>query len=193
MNDKRSPHRILVIGAQETGKTATGIYLFENALTNKKYHIALLYDDDEEKFHHYPEIFVGEEPLEFCRIIFDEDDEYFLETFRKTYKNAGVLIDDTMMFLEDRKNENFRKIYMRSRQRVNDVICTFHGLSEVPPSFFNFATDIILHRTKDSPKRAEYKIEEDRFEKIMAAYEELKKYPYDPPNIMCYKKIHLRF
>lgn len=149
---------MIVAGTNGTGKTTFAEKLIS---TLKKPVIVIDPDGMEKTWQKYPTIEKSDiyylQPGKKVRIIYDDDDKTFFEMLR-TIKNSAIIFDDAMFFLEDRKNENFRKLFIRRRQLNNDIIFICHGLSEIPPSFWTFATHLVLFKTRDGFERSKKNI-----------------------------------
>lgn len=89
-------------------------------------------------------------------------------------KNSLIVFDDFNFFLTyDTRGVAFRDLLLRRRQLNNDIILICHGLSEVPPSFFTFASHLVIFNTTDSYLRLKNKIPNGS--EIIAVIEDVKR------------------
>ena len=74
------------------------------------------------------------------------------------YNNGNLVLDDCRYYCKSRIEESTRKILVRRRQKSIDVYAVAHSLSEVPPTFWVFATHLVLFKTKDNTSRVKQNI-----------------------------------
>lgn len=148
---KRQAKRILICGAQGTGKSLMSLKFIKLTLASKfeKNYFILCPDDDETLFQKFPVIKPEDLPRS-GKIIFDEDDENFFITIKQRAIHGIMVIDDGQFFVSNQKNEQFEKMIQRARQKNLDIIFSCHGMTNVPRRFWTFFTDLILFYTSDS-------------------------------------------
>ena len=66
-------------------------------------------------------------------------------------------------------------LQIRRRQAGIDLFSVFHGLTQVPPVYFTFATNLILFYTKDNIKRRGDYVDDSDFEMIQDAKRRIEK------------------
>lgn len=162
MNERYSK-RILIAGAQGCGKTHTSLEFAAITLQNNKRVLILCPDNDETLIQRFPEVKIHQLTT-FTKIGFlvaDFKDKFFYEKIanEKTgFRNGLFIIDDGKSFTINSRNEDFVDMIRRARQRNLDVIFSCHGMTDVPPSFWTFFTDMILFYTSDNLKKSSYSI-----------------------------------
>lgn len=85
------------------------------------------------------------------------------------YTNGILVFDDARVYIHAQSDDFMQWLQIRRRQVGVDLFCNFHGLTQVPPVFFTFATNIILFYTKDNIKRRAEYIDEQDFNEIQQA------------------------
>lgn len=73
--------------------------------------------------------------------------------YLKDFENGNLVLDDCRYYVKSRIEESIRQTLVRRRQKGIDVYAVGHSLTEIPPTFWVFATHIILFKTKDNPQR----------------------------------------
>ncbi len=81
------------------------------------------------------------------RLIYRDGD---LHHISENFRDGLLIFDDCRMYLHASTDQELLDMLIGSRQRGADVITVGHGFSQVPPTFFTFATRIILFRTRDN-------------------------------------------
>lgn len=80
------------------------------------------------------------------------------------YMNGNLVLDDCRYYIKSRIEEGVRQVMVRRRQKAVDIFAVAHSLNEVPPTFWTFASHLVLFKTKDNPERLKQNI--PRFEEI---------------------------
>ena len=73
--------------------------------------------------------------------------------------------------------EAIRRVLIRRRQNQIDVFAVAHGLSEVPASFYTFATHLICFKTNDSLVRLRNNTDKEKIARLKIAIDEVNKHP----------------
>lgn len=92
-----------------------------------------------------------------------------MEQVQQYYSNGILVMDDARTYIHAQSDDFMIWLQIRRRQAGIDIFAMFHGLTQVPPVFFTFATNLILFYTKDNIKRREEYIEADDFNAVQAA------------------------
>lgn len=100
------------------------------------------------------------------RIVYSEST---MDNIRKYYSNGVLVFDDARTYIRAQSNDFMQWLQIRRRQAGIDLFSVFHGLTQVPPVYFTFATNLILFYTKDNIKRRGDYIDDSDFELIQAA------------------------
>lgn len=88
-----------------------------------------------------------------------------MEEIQSYYSNGILIFDDARVYIRAQSDDFMQWLQIRRRQVGVDLFCCFHGLTQVPPVFFTFASNMVLFYTKDNIKRrAEYVDEQDFME-----------------------------
>ena len=97
---------------------------------------------------------------------------YSPETMNKIqqyYSNGVLVLDDCRVYIHAQSNDFMQWLQIRRRQAGIDLFSVFHGLTQVPPVYFTFATNLFLFYTKDNIKRRGEYVDEADFEAIQSA------------------------
>jgi len=141
------------IGYFGTGKTTKASELINFKI--KKGSRALIITPDDSEWSDVAEVKIPSvELLTFegsRKIIFDDDNIIEKLADDKTgYKNGILVFDDCRTFLNANVDKTLRKITLRPRQRMLDIIYIVHGFREVPPAFLTYTSTFFLFETKDN-------------------------------------------
>lgn len=152
----------VIAGGQACGKTTFAFKMIDNFLKFKKPVLCIIPDDEEKLFWQIDEIEYNEDNAGYTarelhnfktgiKKIYCDNVKLF-DVIRNHFRNGLIVIDDARVYLTSR-DEPFRAMIMRRRQKNNDIIFICHGLSEIPPSCNSFLTDLILFNTTDDFKK----------------------------------------
>jgi|TARA_R110002020_G_scaffold301894_5_gene517330 hypothetical protein len=145
---KRQSVFFILCGTNGTGKTTL---LRQLVNTDKK---LLVIDPDGMEWNDLTEIDitrVGEvQDGKKARVISPSADD--LE-YLKEFEDGNLVLDDCRYYVKSRIEESIRQTLVRRRQKGIDVYAVGHSLTEIPPTFWVFATHIILFKTKDNVSR----------------------------------------
>ncbi len=152
----------IIAGGQGCGKTTFGFRIIDTFQKSDKPVLCILPDDEEKLFWNIDEIhYDSENPNNTARELINFktgikkiycDNVKLFDIVRTYFKNGLIVVDDARVYLTSR-DEPFRAMIMRRRQKNCDVLFICHGLSEIPPSCNSFVTDVILFETTDDFKR----------------------------------------
>lgn len=78
--------------------------------------------------------------------------KYTLEHLYK-FRRGIIVFDDCRGYFKANLDEKIHALMLGTRQNMIDVFVVAHGMREVPPVFFTFATEYILFRTEDNLDR----------------------------------------
>lgn len=98
-----------------------------------------------------------------------------MEHIQKLYSNGVLVFDDCRVYIRAQSNDFMQWLQIRRRQAGIDLFSVFHGLTQVPPVYFTFASNLILFYTKDNIKRRGDYVDESDFEEIQAAKKRIEK------------------
>tara|TARA_R100000664_G_scaffold32108_1_gene46528 strand:+ start:1670 stop:2221 length:552 start_codon:yes stop_codon:yes gene_type:complete len=162
----------IIVGTNGTGKTT-----LLNKLINEKGGKSLVIDPDGMEWQHIEEIppeKAGENFSGQAKILAptSEDLEHLLE-----FQNGSLVLDDCRFYLKSRMEESIRRILIRRRHNSVDVFAVAHGLTEVPASFYTFATHLICFKTNDSLKRLYNSTDKEKINKLRVAIDEINQHP----------------
>ena len=162
----------IIVGTNGTGKTT-----LLNRLVDEKGGKSLVIDPDGLEWSHVEEIApekCGELKSGQAKILAPsiEDLEHLMN-----FQNGSLVLDDCRFYLKSRMDESIRRILIRRRQNSIDVFAVAHGLSEVPASFYTFATHLICFKTNDSLVRLRNSTDKEKIHRLRAAIDEVNKHP----------------
>jgi len=172
MSEIRQSLFFIIVGTNGTGKTTLLNKLISE--TNRK---ALILDPDGLEWKDIEEIQpdkAGELKSGYAKILAPAPDdlEHLLE-----FQNGSLVLDDCRFYLKSRMEESIRRILIRRRQNSNDIFAVAHGLSEVPASFYTFATHLICFKTNDSLVRLRNSTDKEKIHKLRLAIDSVNKHP----------------
>jgi hypothetical protein len=146
---KRQPLFILVIGTNGTGKTTLVLNDFVAKYKNK----VLIVDADgmEQKWQQFPLIEPQQisNPTHRITRVLMQDEKTTIENI-SNFTNGLVVLDDCRVYISNRLEKPFRRLFIRRKQFCQDQIAVAHGISEIPSTFWTYATHLILFKTTDS-------------------------------------------
>jgi len=171
MSKVRQSLFFIIVGTNGTGKTTL---LNELIKGSKK---ALVIDPDGLEWRHIQEI----DPLQIAEFssgmgkILAPSDEDLKELTK--FQNGSLVLDDCRFYLKARMEEAIRQVLIRRRHNSIDVFAVSHGLSEVPASFYTFATHLICFKTNDSLVRLRNNTDKEKIASLRIAIDEVNKHP----------------
>lgn len=92
-----------------------------------------------------------------------------MEEIQRYYHNGMLIFDDARVYIHSQSDSFMQWLQIRRRQVGVDFFCMFHGLTQVPPIFFTFATKLVLFYTKDNIKRRAGYVDDADFAAIQEA------------------------
>jgi predicted methyltransferase len=142
----------IIVGTNGTGKTTLTKQLINT-------HKTLVVDPDGLEWSQLPTIEIDEitrlRANKHARIIAPEYKE-IVELVN--YRNGNLVLDDCRYYVKSRIEEGVRQLLVRRRQKDVDIFAVAHSLNEVPPTFWTFATHLVLFKIKDNPQRLKQNI-----------------------------------
>jgi len=162
----------IIVGTNGTGKTT-----LLNKLINEKGGKALIVDPDGLEWQQVEEIRseqAGELKSGQAKILFPQPDD--IENLME-YQNGSLVLDDCRFYLNNRLDESIRRILIRRRHNSVDVFAVAHGLTEVPASFYTFATHLICFKTNDSLVRLRNTTDKEKIHRLRTAIDEVNRHP----------------
>ena len=162
----------IIVGTNGTGKTTLLNKLIDDA--GRK---ALVLDPDGLEWKHIQEISpdqAGELKSGFGKILAPHPDD--LESLLE-FQNGSLVLDDCRFYLKARMEESIRRVLIRRRHNSIDVFAVAHGLSEVPASFYTFATHLICFKTNDSLVRLRNSTDKEKIHKLRTAIDSVNDHP----------------
>lgn len=175
--EKRKANLNLVVGINGTGKTTW----LNNEVVNKCKKCLIITPDPSE-WKGIPTI--KNEDIRTLngigKIIYEKDTLNFV---RNNYFGGSLILDDAMSYLNEFTPEAMQFLYTRRRQRGVDIYIVAHGLRQLPPKSFTFASWLILFNSVENFQGRKNLIHPETFEKIINAQNEIMKkvssgYPY---------------
>ena len=89
-----------------------------------------------------------------------------VDDIRQYYSNGVLVFDDARAYIHAQTNDFMTWLQISRRQKSIDFISVFHGLTQVPPQYFTFASNLFLFYTKDNIKRRGVYVDETDFVRI---------------------------
>ena len=162
----------IIVGTNGTGKTT-----LLNKLINEKGGKSLICDPDGLEWSHVQEIKAeqcGSLKSGQARVLAPIPDylEHLID-----FQNGSLVLDDCRFYLSTRMEESIRRILIRRRQNAIDVFAVAHGLTDVPASFYTFATHLICFKTNDSLVRLRNSTDKEKIKRLRSAIDDVNRHP----------------
>lgn len=169
MDNKRKAILTLVVGINGTGKTTW----LNNQIVNKSKKCLIITPDSSE-WKTVPTITPGEVRTftGIGKLIYNDDT---LEVIKNNFFGGSLILDDAMSYLNNQTPDTLRYLYIRRRQRGIDLYVVAHGLKQLPPQIFTFATFLVLFNSVENFQLRKKEIIEENFNKIIEAQTEIMK------------------
>lgn len=162
----RYPVCSILVGINGTGKTSFVKNILEHTVNEKNR--ALIVTPDPAEWRQVEEV-SGREIASFKgirKIIYHSG---AMEDIQRYYSNGMLVFDDARVYIRAQSDDFMQWLQIRRRQVGVDFFCMFHGLTQVPPVFFTFASNLVLFYTKDNIKRRAEYVDEADFAAIQEA------------------------
>lgn len=162
----RYPISTVIVGINGTGKTTFVKNILEHTVSAKNR--ALIVTPDPAEWRQVEEV-SGREIATFKgirKIIYHSG---CMDEIQRYYSNGILVFDDARVYIHAQSDDFMQWLQIRRRQTGVDLFCMFHGLTQVPPVFFTFATNMVLFYTKDNIKRRAEYVDEADFQAIQEA------------------------
>ena len=172
MSEVRQSLFFIIVGTNGTGKTT-----LLNKLIGESGRKALIVEPDGFEWRDVKEIDisqVGEFSAGFGKVVAPDTED--LEELIY-FQNGSLVLDDCRYYLKSRMEEAIRKILIRRRHNSIDVFAVAHGLSEVPASFYTFATHLICFKTNDSLVRLRNNTDKEKIHRLRIAIDGVNNHP----------------
>lgn len=162
----RYPMCSILVGINGTGKTSFVKNILEHTVNDKNR--ALIVTPDPSEWRSVEEV-SGRDIATFKgvrKIIYHPG---AMEEIQRYYSNGMLVLDDARVYIHAQSDDWMQWVQIRRRQVGVDLFACFHGLTQVPPVFFTFATNLTLFYTKDNIKRRAEYVDEADFQAIQEA------------------------
>jgi len=172
MSEYRQSLFFIIVGTNGTGKTT-----LLNKLINETNRKALIIDPDGMEWRNVKEI----DPSQ-CADFSSGQAKILAPSVEELeevihFQNGSLVLDDCRYYLRARMDETIRKILIRRRHNSIDCFAVAHGLSEVPASFYTFATHLICFKTNDSLVRLRNSTDKEKIQRLRLAIDGVNKHP----------------
>jgi|TARA_R110000803_G_scaffold145554_1_gene211368 ABC-type Mn2+/Zn2+ transport system ATPase subunit len=142
----------IIVGTNGTGKTT----LTKQLINGRK---TLVVDPDGLEWSNLPTIDIDE----ITQLKDDKHARIIAPAYKEiieliNYRNGNLVLDDCRYYVRSRIEEGVRQLLVRRRQKDVDIFAVAHSLNEVPPTFWTFATHLVLFKIKDNPQRLKQNI-----------------------------------
>jgi len=167
---KRKTELTLIVGVNGTGKST---FIANTILSIGKK--GLVVTPDGAEWRQLPLIskeqirtFTGQ-----ARIIYEGPET--LEAIKNHYSGGALVLDDAMAYLNEQTPAMLQYLYIRRRQFGIDLYIVAHGLRQIPPKCFTFASYLILFYSVENFAYRKRDVDPILFEKILKAQAEVRK------------------
>ena len=168
--ERRKTELNLVVGINGTGKTT---FISDEIVSKSQKSLVVTPDGAEWK--HLP-IIAPDELRTFTgsgRIIYENKET--LELISKNFHGGNLILDDAMAYLTNQTPEIMRYIYIRRRQFGIDIYIVAHGLRQLPPQVFTFASYLILFNSTENFSVRKRELQPELFNRIELAQKNIAK------------------
>ena len=155
----------LLVGINGSGKTT---FITNDILKVRNKNLIITPDPAEWK--NFPTIKTAQEIRTFtgtARIIHESIET--LETITQNYSGGNLILDDCMEYLTENTPHVMRYIYIRRRQFGIDCYMVSHGLKQLPPKAFSYASWLILFHSVENFTGRKNELLPKTFERIIEA------------------------
>jgi hypothetical protein len=98
-----------------------------------------------------------------------------IEAIVKNYHGGNLIFDDAMAYLTNQTPEVMRYIYIRRRQYGIDIYIVAHGLRQLPPQVFTFASYLILFNSIENFSYRKRDMQPELFDRVQKAQQRISK------------------
>lgn len=149
----RAAKQIIILGFNGTGKTTLTRKFVNRALRRKEK--VLVITPDFAEWTDIPETLLDRpSDFEFTGVRrFIWEDSSVLKKINLYYFNGLIVFDDCRAYLSAVTDPELKRLYIRRRQKMIDIIMCGHGFTDVPPQAFTNCSEFILFLTKDNISR----------------------------------------
>ena len=166
---KRKTELTLIVGVNGTGKTT---FIANKVLSIGKK--GLVVTPDGAEWRQLP--LIDKEHLRTfqgaARIIYEGPET--LEAIKNNYSGGALILDDAMAYLNEQTPATLQYIYIRRRQFGIDAYIVAHGLRQIPPKCFTFASYLILFNTVENFTTRKKELHPDLYNRIILAQDRIK-------------------
>ncbi len=149
----RTAKQIIILGFNGTGKTTLTKKFVDRSV--KRGEKVLIITPDFLEWIDVPETLL-EKPSDFeftgSRKFIWEDSKV-IKKINLYFFNGLVVFDDCRAYLSSVTDPELKRLYIRRRQKMIDIIMCGHGFTDVPPQAFTNASEFVLFLTKDNIAR----------------------------------------
>jgi GTPase SAR1 family protein len=172
----RKAHHIIITGTNGTGKTTLLRQIVKEAIVQGRR--ALIITPDPVEWRDVEEIqpdstllrrggFMGVKKI----VYFSESET--LSPISDHYFDGLLIFDDCRAYFGANTHPILKKIFIRRRQNMRDIIIVAHGFTDIPPQYYTYTTMFILFKTVDNIQKRKSTIV--NYEKIKIIVERVNK------------------
>lgn len=141
----------LVVGINGTGKTTFIRQQVVERVRDGRLPKCLIVTPDPAEWRHLPTVRGAREVYDMqqtSRMVYESPED--LEAVCRSFYGGVLVLDDARAYIGAATPTVLNYLYIRRRQHGIDVYICTHGLSQVPPQCFNYASYLFLFATTDT-------------------------------------------